>query len=57
MKIAPYLVDLEFCYSPPYNAALDPLHGLGSIALNREETGIAALGPIAARGPTPRLRR
>jgi rhodanese-related sulfurtransferase len=43
------LLDLEFCYSPPYNAALDPLHGLGSIALNQEETGVAALGPLAER--------
>ena len=41
------LLDLEFCYAPPYNAALDPLHALGCTALNVEETGIAGLGPDA----------
>jgi NADPH-dependent 2,4-dienoyl-CoA reductase/sulfur reductase-like enzyme/rhodanese-related sulfurtransferase len=43
------LLDLEFCYSPPYNAALDPLHGLGCVALNQEETGVPGLGPLAPR--------
>jgi NADPH-dependent 2,4-dienoyl-CoA reductase/sulfur reductase-like enzyme/rhodanese-related sulfurtransferase len=39
------LLDLEFCYSPPFNAALDPLHTLGCAALNPEESGIAGLSP------------
>jgi len=41
------LVDLEFCYAPPYNAALDPLHGLGCAALNREEADVIPVGPFA----------
>jgi rhodanese-related sulfurtransferase len=41
------LLDLEFCYAPPYNAALDPLHGLACAALNQEETGIDGLSPIS----------
>ncbi|MBD3220339.1 hypothetical protein GF314_03775 [bacterium] len=28
------LLDVEWCYSPPFNAALDPLHGLAAAALN-----------------------
>jgi rhodanese-related sulfurtransferase len=40
------LVDLEFCYAPPYNAALDPLHGLGCAALNREEADVIPVGPF-----------
>ncbi len=39
------LLALEFCYSPPYNAALDPLYMLGCAALNQEHTGIAGVGP------------
>jgi NADPH-dependent 2,4-dienoyl-CoA reductase/sulfur reductase-like enzyme/rhodanese-related sulfurtransferase len=39
------LLDLEFCYSPPYNAALDPLHGMACVALNREERGLTGIGP------------
>ncbi len=39
------LLDLEFCYSPPFNAALDPLHTLGCAALNQEESGITGLSP------------
>jgi NADPH-dependent 2,4-dienoyl-CoA reductase/sulfur reductase-like enzyme/rhodanese-related sulfurtransferase len=42
------LLDLEFCYAPPYNAALDPLHGLGCAALNREEAGVIGVGPFVA---------
>lgn len=42
------LLDLEFCYAPPYNAALDPLHGLGCAALNREEGGVIGVTPYAA---------
>ncbi len=44
------LLDLEFCYSPPYNAALDSLHGLGCVALNQEETGVPGLGPGSEPG-------
>jgi NADPH-dependent 2,4-dienoyl-CoA reductase/sulfur reductase-like enzyme/rhodanese-related sulfurtransferase len=39
----PDLLDLEFCYAPPYNGALDPLHALGCAALNQEESGIRGL--------------
>jgi NADPH-dependent 2,4-dienoyl-CoA reductase/sulfur reductase-like enzyme/rhodanese-related sulfurtransferase len=28
------LLDLEWCYAPPFNDALDPLHGLAAAALN-----------------------
>jgi NADPH-dependent 2,4-dienoyl-CoA reductase/sulfur reductase-like enzyme/rhodanese-related sulfurtransferase len=41
------LLDLEFCYSPPYNVALDPLHGIACVALNREERGLQGLGPAS----------
>jgi len=39
------LLDLEFCYSPPFNAALDPLHGLAATALNQERFGIPGTDP------------
>jgi len=39
------LLELEFCYSPPYNAPLDPLHTLGCAALNQEESGIPGIRP------------
>lgn len=41
------LLDLEFCYAPPYNGPLDPLHSLGGIALGIEREGLAALPPSA----------
>jgi rhodanese-related sulfurtransferase len=41
------LLDQEFCYSPPFNAALDPLHGLAATALNQERFGIPGLVPDA----------
>jgi NADPH-dependent 2,4-dienoyl-CoA reductase/sulfur reductase-like enzyme/rhodanese-related sulfurtransferase len=41
------LIDLEHCYSPPFNAALDPLYVLGCAALNQEESGIAGIGPTS----------
>jgi rhodanese-related sulfurtransferase len=44
------LLDAEFCYSPPYNAALDPLHGLAAAALNQERFGIRAVAPDADPG-------
>jgi len=44
------LLDLETCYSPPYNSALDPLHGLGCAALNQEQTGILGVEPFSAAG-------
>lgn len=28
------VLDVEWCYAPPFNAALDPLHGLAAAALN-----------------------
>jgi rhodanese-related sulfurtransferase len=40
------LLELEFCYAPPFNTALDPLHGLACAALNQEDTGIAGLNPL-----------
>jgi len=41
------LLDLEFCYAPPYNGAIDPLHALGCVALNQEETGITGVSPVS----------
>ena len=38
------LLDLEFCYSPPYAPALDPLYTIGAAALNQED-GITAVAP------------
>jgi rhodanese-related sulfurtransferase len=42
------LLDREFCYSPPFNAALDPLHGLAATALNQERLGIPGTSPVDA---------
>jgi NADPH-dependent 2,4-dienoyl-CoA reductase/sulfur reductase-like enzyme/rhodanese-related sulfurtransferase len=42
------LLDAEFCYSPPFNAPLDPLHGLAAAALNARESGIGQAPPFAA---------
>jgi len=39
------LVDLEVCYSPPYNAPLDPLQGLAAATLNTRELGIGQVPP------------
>jgi rhodanese-related sulfurtransferase len=41
------VLDLEVCYSPPDNVALDPLHGIACVALNREERGLTGLGPAS----------
>ena len=41
------LLDAEWCYSPPFNAPLDPLHGLAAAALNARESGIAQAPPFA----------
>ncbi|MFO7653017.1 MAG: FAD-dependent oxidoreductase [Candidatus Krumholzibacteriia bacterium] len=41
------LLDLECCYSPPYNSALDPLHGLAATALNQERFGIRGASPAS----------
>jgi NADPH-dependent 2,4-dienoyl-CoA reductase/sulfur reductase-like enzyme/rhodanese-related sulfurtransferase len=42
------LLDAEWCYSPPFNAPLDALHGLAAAALNARESGIAQAAPFAA---------
>ncbi len=42
------LLDSEFCYSPPFNAPLDPLHGLAAAALNARESGIGQAPPFGA---------
>ena len=42
------LLDAEFCYSPPFNAPLDPLHGLAASALNARESGIGQAPPFGA---------
>jgi NADPH-dependent 2,4-dienoyl-CoA reductase/sulfur reductase-like enzyme/rhodanese-related sulfurtransferase len=44
------LLDVETCYSPPYNAPLDPLQGLAAAALNARETGLGQLPPHAETG-------
>ena len=38
---------MEWCYSPPFNAALDPLHGLAAAALNQDRFGIPGVAPGA----------
>jgi len=39
------VLDVEWCYAPPFNAALDPLHGLAAAALNTCEGMVAQQGP------------
>jgi len=39
------LLDLEWCYAPPFNAALDPLHGLAAVALNACDEVMTQVGP------------
>lgn len=34
------ILDAEFCFSPPYNAPLDPLHDLAAAALNARASGL-----------------
>jgi NADPH-dependent 2,4-dienoyl-CoA reductase/sulfur reductase-like enzyme/rhodanese-related sulfurtransferase len=41
------LLDVEWCYAPPLNAALDPLHGLAGAALNTCGSRIAQHAPAA----------
>jgi NADPH-dependent 2,4-dienoyl-CoA reductase/sulfur reductase-like enzyme/rhodanese-related sulfurtransferase len=41
------ILDLEFGYSPPFNAALDPLHGIAATALNQERFAIPGIAPSA----------
>ena len=38
------LLDLEFCYSPPYSPALDPLYVIGAVAANQED-GLSGISP------------
>ncbi|MEZ4388828.1 MAG: FAD-dependent oxidoreductase [Candidatus Krumholzibacteriia bacterium] len=40
------LLDLEWCYSPPFNAALDPLHALAAAALNACGGGVVQQAPL-----------
>lgn len=44
------LLDLEWCYAPPFNAALDPLHGLAAAALSACEDCGAAVAQAAPFG-------
>lgn len=39
------LLDLEFCYAPPYAPPIDPLYSLGCAALNAVRDGIRAVPP------------
>jgi NADPH-dependent 2,4-dienoyl-CoA reductase/sulfur reductase-like enzyme/rhodanese-related sulfurtransferase len=42
------VLDVEWCYAPPFNAALDPLHGLAAAALNTCGNAVRQQPPLCS---------